>query len=58
MLRLITDWLPRPLASYLRAQPPEILMLAGGVILTAIVIFTGRCGVGKGRNPGFYESEY
>ncbi len=38
MLRLITDWLPRPLASYLRAQPPEILMLAGGVILTAIVI--------------------
>ena len=35
---IILDWLPKPLAAYLRAQPTEVLMLVGGLIMTAIVV--------------------
>jgi len=35
---VIMDLLPRSIASLIRRQPPEQLMLAGGLILTAIVV--------------------
>ncbi len=37
-MEVLFDWVPDPVAASLRGQPPELLMLIGGLIVIAIVL--------------------